>query len=69
MPTPNLQITLVKSPIGYDKRQKATLHALGLRKLHQMVEKQDTPPIRGMINAVSHLVNVKQATVATENNN
>ncbi|OUC07996.1 50S ribosomal protein L30, partial [Litorilinea aerophila] len=42
-----LQITLVKSPIGYSKRQKATVEALGLRKLHQTVEKEDTPVIRG----------------------
>ena len=62
----NIQITLVRSPIGYDKRQKATLRALGLRKLHQTVEKQDTAPIRGMITAVSHLVEVKQQTSVSE---
>ncbi|GIV78713.1 50S ribosomal protein L30 [Litorilinea aerophila] len=56
-----LQITLVKSPIGYSKRQKATVEALGLRKLHQTVEKEDTPVIRGMINKVSHLVVVEEA--------
>lgn len=54
-----IQITLVKSPIGYTKRQKATVKALGLKKLHQTVEKDDTPAIRGMINAVSHLLQVK----------
>ncbi len=56
-----LQITLVKSPIGYSKRQKATVEALGLRKLNQTVEKEDTPVIRGMINKVSHLVVVEEA--------
>jgi len=59
-----LEITLVKSPIGFEKRQRATLNALGLRKLHRTVEKDDTPAIRGMINAVSHLVEVKQKSVA-----
>ncbi|MEZ4674129.1 MAG: 50S ribosomal protein L30 [Caldilineaceae bacterium] len=54
-----IEITLVKSPIGYTKRQKATVKALGLNKLHQTVEKEDTPAIRGMINAVSHLLEVK----------
>ena len=56
-----LQIKLTRSPIGYNKRQKATVKALGLRKLHQVVEKEDTPDVRGMITAVSHLV------VVTEN--
>ncbi|MCB0111442.1 MAG: 50S ribosomal protein L30 [Caldilineaceae bacterium] len=54
-----IEIKLVKSPIGYTKRQKATVKALGLKKLHQTVEKEDTPAIRGMINAVSHLLEVK----------
>lgn len=54
-----IEIKLVKSPIGYTKRQKATVKALGLRKLHQTVQKEDTPAIRGMINAVSHLLEVK----------
>jgi large subunit ribosomal protein L30 len=52
-------VTLVKSPIGFNKRQKATVEALGLHKLHQTVEKPDTPAIRGMINAVAHLVSVE----------
>jgi large subunit ribosomal protein L30 len=60
MPNKTIQITLVKSPIGFNKRQKATVKALGLTKLHQTVEQADTPAIRGMINAVSHLLDVKQ---------
>jgi len=56
---PKIQIKLVRSPIGYEKSQRATLQALGLRKLHQTVEKDDTPAIRGMVNAVSHLVEVE----------
>lgn len=59
MPPKTIQVKLLKSPIGYEKSQRATLRALGLRKLHQTVEKQDTPAIRGMITAVSHLVDVK----------
>lgn len=55
-----IHITLVKSPIGFNKRQKATVKALGLSKLHQTVEQTDTPAVRGMINAVSHLVAVKE---------
>lgn len=55
-----IHVTLVKSPIGFNKRQKATVKALGLNKLHQTVEQVDTPAIRGMINAVSHLVDVKE---------
>jgi large subunit ribosomal protein L30 len=56
-----LQITLVKSPIGYSKRQKATLIAMGLRRLNQMVVKDDSAVMRGMINKVSHLVTIDEA--------
>lgn len=56
-----IQVTLVKSPIGFDKRQKATVKALGLTKLHQTIEKEDNDAVRGMINAVSHLVEVKSS--------
>lgn len=55
-----LRITYVKSAIGYSKRQKGTIEALGFRKLYQTVEHQDTPIIRGMINRVSHLVEVEE---------
>jgi large subunit ribosomal protein L30 len=55
-----LRITLVKSPIGYNKRQKATVKALGLRKMHATVVHDDTPPIRGMVNKISHLVQVEE---------
>jgi len=61
-----LQIKLIKSTIGFNKRQKATVKALGLRKLHQVVEKQDVPDIRGMITAVSHLVEVTETTNGQE---
>jgi large subunit ribosomal protein L30 len=55
-----LRITLVKSPIGYNKNQKATVQALGLRRMNASVILADTPPIRGMINKVSHLVEVEE---------
>ena len=55
-----LRVTYVKSAIGYNKRQKATVRALGLRKINQAVEHDDTPVIRGMINSVSHLVAVEE---------
>lgn len=55
-----LKITLVKSPIGYSKRQKGTVRALGLRRMHHSVEQEDTPVIRGMIAKISHLVKVEE---------
>ena len=55
-----LKVTLTKSTIGYSVRQKNTVRALGLRRLGQMVEHTDTPVIRGMINKVSHLVQVEE---------
>ncbi len=54
-------VTLTRSPIGYEKSQKATVAALGLRKMGQTVEKEDNPTVRGMINKVSHLVEVEDA--------
>ena len=55
-----LKITLKKSVIGYNKKQKITVRTLGLRRLHQIVEHVDTPQIRGMVNKVSHLVDVEE---------
>ncbi|MBN1660936.1 MAG: 50S ribosomal protein L30 [Anaerolineae bacterium] len=56
-----LRITWVKSAIGYSKRQKGTIRALGLRRLGDVVEQNDTPEIRGMIDKVAHLVEVEAA--------
>ena len=56
-----LKITLVRSPIGYSKRQKATLKAMGLKKVNQVVTQSDNDVIRGMIDKVSHLVTVDEA--------
>ena len=55
-----LRVTLVRSPIGYNKRQKATVRALGLGRMNSTVVHDDTPPIRGMINKVIHLVKVEE---------
>ena len=56
-----LKIKWVKSAIGYKKNQKATIAALGLKKLGQVVEQPDTPQIRGMVFTVRHLVEVEAA--------
>ena len=53
-----LRVTLVRSPIGYTKDQRATARALGLRRLHQTVEHKDNPTLRGMIQKIIHLVQV-----------
>jgi len=53
-----VRVTLVKSPIGYSKRHKDTIKALGLRRMHQTVEHADTPVLRGMLAKVAHLVEV-----------
>ena len=55
-----LRIKLVKSPIGYSKQHKGTIRALGLRRMHQVVEQADTPVLRGMLYKVSHLVEVEE---------
>lgn len=55
-----LCITLVRSPIGHPPRQKRTLRALGLRRVHQAVKQDDTPATRGMIDRVRHLVTVEE---------
>jgi large subunit ribosomal protein L30 len=55
-----LKITLVRSPIGYEKNQRETARSLGLRRMHQTVEKPNTPEIRGMIRSIRHLVLVSE---------
>jgi large subunit ribosomal protein L30 len=55
-----VRVTLIKSPIGYSKRQKGTVRALGLRRMNQTVEHVDTPVLRGMLAKVSHLVLVDE---------
>jgi large subunit ribosomal protein L30 len=55
-----LAITQVRSSIGCKQNQRATLRSLGLRKIRQTVERDDTPQIRGMIHTVRHLVTVEE---------
>lgn len=56
----NLKITLVRSIIKSKKGQKATVEALGLRKIGSSVTQKDNPQIRGMIDKISHLVEVEE---------
>lgn len=55
-----LKITLKKSLIGQTEKQRATVAALGLKKLHQSVVKEDAPNIRGMATRVNHLLIVEE---------
>ncbi|MBS1107311.1 MAG: ribosomal protein [Deltaproteobacteria bacterium] len=54
-----VRVTWVKSMIGSNQRQRATLRGLGLRRLNQTVELKDAPAVRGMIGKVAHLVRVE----------
>jgi large subunit ribosomal protein L30 len=56
----SLKITWVKSSIGYPRRQKETVRALGLHRLNQTVELNDSAVVRGMIDKVKHLVEVEE---------
>ena len=55
-----VRVTLVKSPIGYTEVQKRTVRALGLRRMHQTVEINDSPAVRGMITKIIHLLKVEE---------
>ena len=55
-----LRITQIRSGIGLRKDQKATVRALGLKRMHDTVEQADTPTIRGMIFKVKHLLEVDE---------
>ena len=57
-----LKVTLRRSTIGRPKDQRATVHALGLRKLNQSRCLPDNPAVRGMIRKVAHLVDVEDVT-------
>lgn len=54
-----VKITLVRSPIGSLPKHKLCLQGLGLRKMHQSVEVEDTPAVRGMINKVNYLLTIE----------
>ena len=55
-----LRVTLVKSPIGFPEPQKRTVRALGLHRMHQTVEHNDTPALRGMLTKVVHLLKIEE---------
>lgn len=55
-----IQIKLVKSIVGRPERQKATVKALGLRKMNHTITKEESPAVRGMIEKVRHLLEVKE---------
>jgi large subunit ribosomal protein L30 len=55
-----LQITYIRSSIGFSKKHKATIRALGLKRLHQTVEQPDNPAIRGMLSKVDRLVKIEE---------
>lgn len=55
-----LRVTLVHSAIGYTKTQKATVRALGFHRLHQTVEHNDTPAVRGMLTKIIHLIKIEE---------
>ena len=53
-----IKVKMIGSTIGCPEKQRATVRGLGLRRMHQVVERLDTPEIRGMVNAVPHLVTI-----------
>ena len=59
---PKLNITQVRSLIRRSAKQKGTMKALGLRRIHQTVTHEDTPQVRGMIDKVQHLVSVEETS-------
>ncbi len=58
----SLKIIQSRSLIGSSGRQRRTMRALGLRRLHHSVTHRDTPVIRGMVDSVSHLVKIEEIT-------
>ena len=55
-----IRVTLIRSPIGYTKDQKATVRALGLHRMHETVEHKDTPAVRGMLAKIIHLLKIEE---------
>ncbi len=53
-----LRIEQIKSPIGYPQNQREVLRTLGLRRIRQVVERQDSPAVRGAVKKISHLVRI-----------
>jgi len=61
MATNTIKVRQIKSGIGFEKGQKATLRGLGFRRLNQVVELEDTAAIRGMVNKIRHLVKIEES--------
>jgi large subunit ribosomal protein L30 len=57
---PRLKVTQIRSEIGGKQNQRDTLRSLGLKRISDVVVKEDRPEIRGMVNTVSHLVTVEE---------
>ena len=53
-----VRIRMIGSVIGCPEKQRATVRGLGLRRMHQVVERTDTPAVRGMVKAIPHLVRI-----------
>jgi large subunit ribosomal protein L30 len=53
-----IKVRQVRSPIGYNKSQREVLRSLGLRRIRHVVERQDSPAVRGMITKIAHLVEI-----------
>jgi large subunit ribosomal protein L30 len=62
--TATIKIKMIGSLIGCTDKQRQTVRGLGLRRLHQVVERADTPEVRGMVKAVPHLVSVVDRSFA-----
>ena len=62
MAAKRLKVTQVRSAVGRLQRQKDTIRALGIKRMHHSVIKDDRPEIRGMIAAVAHLVEVEEVS-------
>lgn len=61
-----LEVTYIRSAIGRLPRQRRTIKALGLHRLHQTVRHADSPTMRGMIDSVQHLVTVREIEEGSE---
>jgi len=56
-----IKVTLTRSPFGYQPRHRECARGLGLKRMHQTVTVEDTPSVRGMINAINYMVRVEEA--------
>ena len=58
----NIKIEQFKSPIGYPRRQREVLKSLGLRRIRHVVEREDSPAVRGMVAKIPHLARIVEET-------